>query len=291
MARIVLVLGATGMLARPVVRQLCADGFAVRAGVRDVAKARRLLPPSCEFVDVEVRRADTVVRAMQGCDVVYLNLSSPHSSRGFDPDLEAAQIVAKEAAKAGVKRVMRISTMGLPDGASSWWLAERKQLGDDQLRECGVPHTIFQPTWFMESLPLFLMGRRIMMPPTPPEMLYWIAGEDYARQVSNAVKNEAAANRTFIIQGKYPASMRHAIYRFAASFDPTLKALPVPRSMLALSGMMSAKARYLRDLLDFTYRYATGFHAEETFALLGEPTMTIEDYARNIRASGDVPRK
>ena len=291
MATTVLVLGATGMLARPVVGQLIADGCSVRAGVRDVAKAKRLLPAGCEFVHADVQNERSVAAAMHGCEVMYLSLSEPSSPRAFDPDLAGAKIVASHAAKASVQRVMRISTMGLPEGASSWWVAQRKQEGDDLLRGCGVPFTIFHPTWFMESLPLFLMGRRIMVPPAPDGMLYWIAAADYAKQVSQAIRREDAANRTFIVQGKYPASMKHAIIRFAAAFDPSLRQLNLPKLILKAASVASSKARYLRDLLDFTYAHAGGFHAEETWKLLGEPSMTIEDYARHIRATGDIPRK
>jgi len=291
MTTTVLVLGATGMLAKPVVRQFAADGKTVRAGGRDIEKLQRVLPSACECVRADAHDPRSIELAMEGCDAVYINHAPAPSPRKFDPDLEGARIVAKHAAKAGVKRVMRISTMGIPEGAHSWWVAERKQEGDDALRESGVAHTIFQPTWFMESLPLFLLGRRIMLPESPEEMLYWIACEDYAKQVSRAISNEDAANKTYIVQGKYPVSMKHAIIRFIASFDPTFSLLPMPKLLLCAAGLLSAQGRYLQDLLEFTFLHATGFHAQKTFDELGEPSMTIEDYARAIRASGDVPKK
>jgi uncharacterized protein YbjT (DUF2867 family) len=45
--RMILVIGGTGMLGRPVAERLKADGFAVRLPVRDLDKPRRLLgaPP------------------------------------------------------------------------------------------------------------------------------------------------------------------------------------------------------------------------------------------------------
>jgi len=61
--------------------------------------------------------------------------------------------------------------------------------------------------------------------------------------------------------------------------------------MLNMGSVVTARARYLRDLLRFTFAFTTGFHADDAFAALGEPSMTIEDYARKIRATGDVPRK
>jgi uncharacterized protein YbjT (DUF2867 family) len=291
MATTVLVLGATGMLARPVVRQLVADGFTVRAGVRSVAKAKRLLPGECQFMHADVQDAASIKRALDGCEVVYTNLAQPYSRRAFDPDLRGAELVAAHAKSAGVHRVMRISTMGLPHGASTWWVAERKQRSDEALRGSGVPYTIFQPTWLMESLPLFMLGRRILLPEAADDVLYWIAGADYAKQVSNAIRSERAANRTYVVQGKYPVSMKHAIIRFNSAYDPTRSLLRVPRPLLAAAGFIRPQASYLLGLLEFTFKFATGFHAEETFEELGEPTLTIEDYARHVRATGDVPMK
>lgn len=287
----VLVLGATGMLARPVVRTLAADGFVVRAASRSPARARRVLPMVSESVAVDVQDEASVKRAMEGCDAVYLNLAPSNSQRAFDPDLAGAKLVAKLAPKCGIARLMRISTMGIPQGASDWWVAQRKEEADDALMRCGVPCTIFRPTWFMESLPLFLLGKRIMLPAAPDEPLYWLAGEDYAAQVSAALRNDAAANKTYIVQGRYPASFKHAVIRFAAAFDPTLSLLRMPQPLLELASLASAKVRYLRDLLAYTFKHATGFHAQEAFDELGEPSMSIEDYARQIRATGDVPRK
>lgn len=228
---------------------------------------------------------------MDGCDAVYLNLAQTPSPRAFDPDVAAAKLVSERGPRLGVTRILRISTMGLPGGARSWWVAQRKQEADELIRASDASHTIFHPTWFMESLPLFLVGRRIMLPETSHEPLYWLAGEDYARQVCAALRSEHAINRTYVAQGKYPLSMQHAVIRFAMSYDSSLSLLRVPRWMLRTASVFSAKPRYLRDLLAFTFTHCTGFHAQETFTALGEPLMTIEDYARGIRASGDVPRK
>ncbi|MFN3379055.1 MAG: NmrA family NAD(P)-binding protein, partial [Runella zeae] len=54
---IIAVVGATGRLAQPVVRELLLQGFQVRAIVRDIAKAQKTLPSAVTLAQGNV--ADT----------------------------------------------------------------------------------------------------------------------------------------------------------------------------------------------------------------------------------------
>ena len=50
-------------------------------------------------------------------------------------------------------------------------------------------------------------------------------------------------------------------------------------------------ARYLIDLLAVTFETNTELRARESWEDLGKPAMTIEDYARYMLETADVPRK
>ena len=80
----VLVVGATGMLGRPVVRRLVEEPCAVRALVRDPKRAGPLLPEACELVAGDLRDARSLERALAGVDAVYVNLAAPRSPRRGD---------------------------------------------------------------------------------------------------------------------------------------------------------------------------------------------------------------
>jgi dihydroflavonol-4-reductase len=66
-----LLTGATGTVGHAIARALLAEGRAVRALVRDVERARELVPDRVELVAGDVTDAASVRRAMEGCDVVY----------------------------------------------------------------------------------------------------------------------------------------------------------------------------------------------------------------------------
>jgi len=66
-----LVTGGTGAVGFSVIEALLRRGRAVRALVRSVDKARRLLPEACELVPGDVNFRASVDRALDGCSVVY----------------------------------------------------------------------------------------------------------------------------------------------------------------------------------------------------------------------------
>ena len=66
-----LLTGATGTVGHAIARALIAEGRAVRALVRDVERARELVPDRVELMAGDVTDAASVRRAVAGCDVVY----------------------------------------------------------------------------------------------------------------------------------------------------------------------------------------------------------------------------
>ncbi len=66
-----LLTGATGTVGHAIARALLAEGRAVRALVRDVERARELVPDRVELMAGDVTDAASVRRAVAGCDVVY----------------------------------------------------------------------------------------------------------------------------------------------------------------------------------------------------------------------------
>jgi uncharacterized protein YbjT (DUF2867 family) len=271
-----LIVGATGMLGRPLARRL----------------VRALLPGACALVRGDVADAGSLAAAMSGLEAVYINLSPPRSPKRYDPEQRGVPAVVEAARKAGVRRLLKISFMGVPGAADAWWQIGRKAESERAVIESGLDYTIFRPTWLMESLALFRVGRRLILPKVPPAPIYWIAGDDYARQVARALQTDHAANRLYTIQGAEPLSLREAARRFGAAWRPgALRILEIPLWALRPLAPIATDVRYVLDLLQVTLETNTRFEARDAWDDLGEPTMSVEDYARYARETGDVPRK
>lgn len=283
------ILGATGMLARPVIRRLVESGYTVRALSRDADKARRLLPAPCDCRSADLRDPDSIARAIDGCDTLHINLSNPQSPSAPDPDLIGTRSAVIAAQRAAVGRILRISAIGVTHN-DPWWVIRRKAKADAAVAGSGIPFTIFRPSWFMESLPLFLVGPMLLHMRTPMTT-WWIAGDDYARQFVAALANPAAIGRGYDIQGPAPLSMRDAIRRFADAWTPRPIVAPMPAFIRRTMARVVTPLRYLTDLMDYYIRAERGFTAQPSWDDLGAPTMTIADYARYAREVRDVPRK
>lgn len=288
----VLVIGATGMLGRPVVRRLVADGFRVRALVRDDERARACLPAACELARGDVLDGGALEAAMAGRDTVYVNLAAPRSVRRPDIERSAAEPIVAAARAAGVRHLLKISFMGVPQASDLWWQIGHKAESERVFAAGGIDWTIFQPTWFMESLALFRAGRRLVLPRTPARPIHWISGDDYARQVAAALRAPAARNRAYVIQGPQPLTFRQAADRFAAAWRPRpLRVVEIPPALVRAVAPFLADARYLLDLIEVTFETNVAFEADDAWADLGKPTMTIEGYVESMLETGDVPRK
>ncbi|MDR5752431.1 MULTISPECIES: SDR family oxidoreductase [unclassified Caballeronia] len=149
----VLVVGATGSIGRLVVAEALRLGYAVRALIRDEAKARRVLPPETQLIVGEVTSQDGLTSAVEAVDAVVFTLGAG-SMRG-----ELAEAVDY----GGVRNVLmalghhkpRIALMTAigvtkredphlgPLGAHDW-----KRRSERLVRASGCVYTIVRPGWF-----------------------------------------------------------------------------------------------------------------------------------------------
>ncbi|WP_407287529.1 SDR family oxidoreductase [Streptomyces sp. BP-8] len=101
----IVVTGATGNIGRRLVDRLLAEGAAVRALTRDPARAA--LPAEAEVVRADLNGADDLAPLLAGADALFLNLAA-------GGDGAAARLI-DAAAKAGVRRIVLNSSMGVTD--------------------------------------------------------------------------------------------------------------------------------------------------------------------------------
>ena len=98
----IVVLGATGNIGRPVVAELTARGADFKAVSRNATAAKETLG-DVAIVEADLAQPETLAAVMAGATKLFL-----HS--GLSPNLNAEQIAAIDAAKAaGVSHIVKIS--------------------------------------------------------------------------------------------------------------------------------------------------------------------------------------
>lgn len=118
-----LVTGATGLLGHHVVERLRRDGWAVRAFVREPARAGALSRAGVELATGDTLEPSGFARAARGCDVVFHTAAAVTPSGGWDafrkPNIEGTRnaISAAAAAKA---RLVHVSSVAVYGGAERY---------------------------------------------------------------------------------------------------------------------------------------------------------------------------
>jgi uncharacterized protein YbjT (DUF2867 family) len=277
--------GATGMLGKPVAEALQQAGHGVRVVARDVGRAQAALGTRFAYAAADVADTEALVRAFADTDAVYINLSTSPLEResGFHVELDGIRNIVTAARRAGVTRVLYLSSLMQRFEESSWWVLRVKRAAVDLIKNSGLTYTLFYPSNFMENL--FYrnkQGSRINLAGAFRHKNYWIAARDYAAQVSESLRLPVA-NREYVVQGPQALTYPEAAELFARHFSAeNLKVSRAPLGVLKIIGLFSRELRYVARILETIGRQPESFEAEATWRDLGTPQTSVADYARSL---------
>ncbi|KAI9749475.1 MAG: hypothetical protein M1815_002468 [Lichina confinis] len=294
--RHIAVVGATGKLAIPVIEAMVKNGYAVRALVRDEAKAKKMLPVSVEVVPADLRRPESVARALQGQDAVYINLSTltERLDLPFYEEREGVSVIVEAAKENGLRHIYKIGAANdqARPGTSLTTPESIRVAGNRFIEEGGIPYTIFEPTMFMENVEHQLtednMKWRWIGDPTRGRFL-WIGADDYAQQVMRAIGNPRADNRHYLMQGPEPLTAQEVFDRFRPIFNPDLKLETAPLYITKMLGWFNPTMRYLSHIFEAFGRINETAGSRDAWEELGRPTVTVEEFARRLKEKRGNP--
>ncbi len=148
----VLVVGATGSIGRLVVEDALAQGHAVRALVRNAAKARQL-PARTQVVVGDVTRPETLDAAVDGVDAVVLTLGADGQGKAGAEQVSYGGVRNVLAALGPRRaRIVLMTAIGITN-RHGWYnesteAHDWKRRSERLLRASGQPYTIVRPGWF-----------------------------------------------------------------------------------------------------------------------------------------------
>lgn len=275
--RPIAVLGATGMLGRPVAERLAADGARVRVLSRDPTRARAMLGDGFDYAVGEVRAPDTLEHALGGCRGVHINLRGTTLAGIDEVEAQGVGAVARAAAAAGVERITYLSGAGLEAGDRSLPYVRAKQAAEAAIQASGAPFTILRATHFMESLDLFVRGKAAELMGPQPNRYHYLAASDYARHVTRAYREPAAANTALTLLGPAPFTMREALQLYVRIARPDLRLRETPLAVVRVIARLTGNPQLrLATALFGAFRELpeTGDRAQAD-ALLGPAPTTL----------------
>lgn len=283
----ILVLGGTGLLGEPVSRRLVTDGFQVRVLSRDPQSASAALGAQIDVVAGDVADVDSLERALDGCQAVHISVG------GAVDQLSAENVVAL-ASKCGLERIGYVSGSTVSEENRWFPMVEQKLNAEAVIADCGVPYTVFCPTWPMEQLPRFARGGSPTLIGRQPTPLHWFAAQDMARMVSTAYQTEEAINKRFFIHGPEPMTFRAALERYCGACHPDFgKVSVMPIWLAKLMGTLTRNEmlKYASDLMAYFEKVGELGDPAEANRLLGAPTTTLDAWIAQRKASQEEPQE
>jgi len=233
---IILVTGATGHQGGASARHLLADGWNVRALVRDPNKpeAHALADLGAELVVGDLLDPASLESAVADAYGVH---SIQTLVAGFDAEETESRNIADAAKAAGVQHFVYSSVVGADLDAGMPWVVS-KHHNEEYLRSLGVPLTVLRPTSFMENLlgqKDSIMAGTLTGPWAPDEPHQWIAVDDIGRFVALAFeKPEEWVGRATVIAGDELTGAQAAVdLALAYGVAVTYQQVPLPAGMPA----------------------------------------------------------
>ncbi len=111
-----LVTGATGLIGSNIVRELLKDGIEVKAMVRESSDTQNIDGLDIERVNGDIRDAESVKKALEGCDTFYQAAAlytswMPDNKIYYDINVEGTKAALNAAMEQGIEKVVYTSSI------------------------------------------------------------------------------------------------------------------------------------------------------------------------------------
>lgn len=284
------VIGATGTLSVPVIKQLINKGVSVTAVVRNVEKARTLLPEETEIVYGDVEDKESLIKALRGSEHVYvhLNTTSLDANLSFHPEREGVRNIVAAAEQNQVKQLIQIG--GIESLRPEFSLEGRqlktsliREQGMSYLKESNIAHTFLLCSFFVDSFPVYIQERTFALFGNLKHSLYFTNTHQLANSILNAIGNPETFNRSFAIQGKEGMSFPEAARRFIHNFNPDITIEHYPIEAIRQMGLPEEQAEFMEHMMLFVDQLAEQPIQDESWKILGAPKLSFDEFVKQLK--------
>ncbi|HEX3436448.1 MAG TPA: NAD(P)H-binding protein [Pseudacidobacterium sp.] len=215
-----LITGATGDVGSRVVKLLLQSGERPRIFVRNEHKARSLFGDRADVFVGDLSDAASLRTALEGVDGLFLVNSGPQI-----PVLDG--IAAKAAKAAGVKHLVKLSSMDVEQGLA---IGAWHEQGEATIRACGIDFTFVRPTGFMQNLLAWAPSIRaegIVRASTGDGRRAFIHSDDIAAISAKALMTSAYLGESLPITGPEALTFSEVTARIGAMIGKHLTFQPI----------------------------------------------------------------
>jgi hypothetical protein len=288
------VIGATGKIGIPVVKNLINAGFQVKAISRNTEKAKKLfgISESVEILKADLRDVQSLQSALQNTEYLYLNLStlSTDINIPFAEEREGIDNILKAVDKNTIKQIIQISGLGALDNQYSQnsfiFIPNiiRKQ-GQKLIKESGIPYTILHCSWFLDSFVFYRRNNVYSVIGNDIYPIYFTNCYDFTNHLINAIGNDKAFFKDFPVQGKKGYIHSIAAKDFLTIFSEKSKVKTLSMSITKILAPFIKELKFVKHMSDYFNSTSESHLVDEyaTYSILGEPQFDLKDYAKWLK--------
>ena len=249
----ILITGTTGYIGRHLVARLVAQGERPRCLVRDINRAKRLLPADkVELVQGATTSPVSLDAAVQGIDtIVHAAFLTADRKQSTGNEYQKTNVhgtanLIKAAKNAGVKRIIEISGLGTkPDKPGSYM--QGRYLAEKMLKESGLDWTIIQPSVLFGKDAPFIKGLTDLIRSAPVVPLIGggktkfqpIYVEDVVTVIIKVLEDpERTSGKTYTIGGPAYYSFSQVIDILLDTMHKTRIKAPAPTTLVCVGALM-----------------------------------------------------
>lgn len=273
------ILGASGMVAQETIKVLGGSGFKLQLFSRSIEVQKY---PNHDVVRGDVFKDEDLEAAIEGSDAIHITLGQ------LDELSAVKKILAAAKKNKEIKLISYVSGATVSEKNTWFPIIGAKYRSEQLIKNSGIPYLILRPTWFIESLGLFIQGGRASIIGKQPNQIRWISSKDFGQLLANAYRKPESYNQEFNTYGPEALTMNEALDLYVKAKHPEIsKVANVPFWVLKIIAFVS-KNKDLKNIIPiFEYFEKTKEvgSPESSDRILGQSNTTIEKWLNtNLKA-------
>ncbi len=277
----ILVTGATGNIGGHVLRLLASKDIKCRVLARDPKKAAPLKGPNVEIVQGDLKKYESVEKALKDCEKVFLCTTA---SEGMDDE---EMNVLKAGRKLGtLKHVVKLSALGAATEAKSQVL-KKQGYCEVNIRKVGIPYTVLRPHFFMTNFLGFaqsIKGQGAFYAPMGEGKIAAVAPSDVAAVAVAVLTGKGHTAKAYSITGPEALSMAEYAEKLGAAIGKEVKYVNVPGTEAKKAMMGMGMSEWLSQGLVDLYADWAANKSDKVFEsvkeIAGQDPVSFDDWAR-----------
>ena len=286
----VVVVGGTGLLGGQVVTALLDRGNRVRALVRPISDASRLMRAGVEIASGDMMDPASLRRAMDGADAVVSTAAGyTRHSKGdtFEIDTTGNRNLADAADQAAVRRFVLTSivTCDQTPQVPHFW---HKKLAEDRLEELGVPFVSLRPGAFLDQITRMggdpFAKRRLFWFGSPTIPLTYVLTSHLAGYLADAVDAPGVDGQRIDIGWDRPVSMQEIAQISGRLLGKQIRVRTIPAGLISAAAAVVGPFSPMAKDLDAMMRWF------QTGQYVADPTRQGEVFGQAPTAEEAISR-